>query len=206
MALHCVFKPSWSVHIQGLQVKSCASVSCLINTEPLELLHIQPIELIASESVLLYKVYDYHAFTDLTYWFSAVAPCKVKHFVRDLFIEICALKNSMCKVIMYEWIWNAYNFLYNGANLCAVHAGSYHFISYNCFYQGQNQLQPVRPDMHLTICDLTWMIQRLLWASCPTIKLLLLPGTAWLVVNKCTRKVSSVVTLSWPKHEMVIIY
>ena len=54
-------------NIQGLQVKSCASVSCLINTEPLELLHIQPIELIASESVLLYKVYDYHACTDLTY-------------------------------------------------------------------------------------------------------------------------------------------
>ena len=32
------------------QVKSCGSVSCLINTEPLELLPVQPSELIASES------------------------------------------------------------------------------------------------------------------------------------------------------------
>ncbi len=34
------------------QVKSCASVSCLINTEPLELLHLQPSEPIASEIVI----------------------------------------------------------------------------------------------------------------------------------------------------------
>ncbi len=34
------------------QVKSCGSVSCLINTEPLELLHLQPDESIASESVV----------------------------------------------------------------------------------------------------------------------------------------------------------
>ncbi len=33
------------------QVKSCGSISCLINTEPLELLRLQPSELIASESV-----------------------------------------------------------------------------------------------------------------------------------------------------------
>ncbi len=32
-------------------VKSCASVSCLINMEPLELLRLQPSELIPSESV-----------------------------------------------------------------------------------------------------------------------------------------------------------
>ena len=41
-------------------VKSCASVSYLINTEPLELLRLQPSELIASESVgsmYLYCVY-----------------------------------------------------------------------------------------------------------------------------------------------------
>ena len=31
-------------------VKSCTSVSCLINMEPLELLRLQPSELIASES------------------------------------------------------------------------------------------------------------------------------------------------------------
>ena len=31
-------------------VKSCASVSCLINTEPLELIHLQPSESISSES------------------------------------------------------------------------------------------------------------------------------------------------------------
>ncbi len=34
------------------QVQSCGSVSCLVNTEPLELLCLQPSELIASESVL----------------------------------------------------------------------------------------------------------------------------------------------------------
>ena len=33
------------------QVKSCGSVSCLINMEPSELLHLQPSEPIASESV-----------------------------------------------------------------------------------------------------------------------------------------------------------
>ncbi len=32
-------------------VKSCASVNCLINMEPLELLRLQPSELIASEGV-----------------------------------------------------------------------------------------------------------------------------------------------------------
>ena len=32
-------------------VKSCISVSCLINTEPLELIHLQLSEAIASESV-----------------------------------------------------------------------------------------------------------------------------------------------------------
>ncbi len=38
------------------QVSSCGSVSCLINTEPLELLHLQPSEPIASESAAyLYK-------------------------------------------------------------------------------------------------------------------------------------------------------
>ncbi len=35
-----------------LQVISCSSVSCLIDTEPLELLRLQPSELIASESVI----------------------------------------------------------------------------------------------------------------------------------------------------------
>ncbi len=33
------------------QVSSCGSVSCLINTEPLEMLRLQPSEPIASESV-----------------------------------------------------------------------------------------------------------------------------------------------------------
>ncbi len=35
------------------QVKSCASISCLINMEPLELLRLQPSELFASESVIM---------------------------------------------------------------------------------------------------------------------------------------------------------
>ena len=34
------------------QLKSCGSVSCLINTEPLELLRLQPIEPVASESAV----------------------------------------------------------------------------------------------------------------------------------------------------------
>ncbi len=42
------------------QVKSCNSVSCLINMEPLELLRLQPSEPIASESVwfCLETLYD----------------------------------------------------------------------------------------------------------------------------------------------------
>ncbi len=39
-----------SDHIVLKQVKSCGSVSCLINTEPLELLRLQPSEPIDSES------------------------------------------------------------------------------------------------------------------------------------------------------------
>ncbi len=40
------------------QVKSCGSVSCLINTEPPELLRLQPSEPIASESVASTKTIE----------------------------------------------------------------------------------------------------------------------------------------------------
>ncbi len=41
------------------QVKSCGSVSCLINMEPSELLRLQPSEPIASESVLFNECFDF---------------------------------------------------------------------------------------------------------------------------------------------------
>ena len=48
-------KPRCSTILE--QVKSCGSVSCLVNTEPLELLRLQPSELIASESAVSFTIF-----------------------------------------------------------------------------------------------------------------------------------------------------
>ncbi len=48
ISIHWTELPAESTILE--QVKSCGSISCLINLEPLELLRLQPSELIASES------------------------------------------------------------------------------------------------------------------------------------------------------------
>ena len=64
------------------QLKSCSSVSCLINTEPLELLRLQPSEPIASESVILNL--DFSGCWSTDYMTSCCEDICQKHYVKKM--------------------------------------------------------------------------------------------------------------------------